>query len=85
VLEGGVAVEGGVGLVKKFLKDPKTRVRIAWVTLIVALVNWPLSQFTWASAEPPNILALSWLAIIFTCWDIIATADVRKEQDENGS
>jgi hypothetical protein len=57
---------------------PATRVLGAEWLFIVSTVAWPISQFTWASSEPPNVLALSWLAIIVTCIDIIVSADARE-------
>lgn len=62
--------------------DPEAR-RIAagWV-LLVSLVGWPLSQLTLARHEPPFVLALSWLALIFTALDIVCSTDARKALDD---
>jgi hypothetical protein len=56
-----------------------SRLRFAWVTLILSVVGWPLSAFTFAAQEPQAILALSWLAVAYTAWDIISTSDVHAE------
>lgn len=60
----------------------RLRLYVAWVLLIITLVGWPLSIFTFARDEPPVILSISWLALTLTAWDIIATADVRVKQDQ---
>lgn len=62
--------------------NPRWRRRIALVGVVVTLVGWPLSAFTWASGEPQFVLGLSWLAITLTMLDIAATTDVRTEQDQ---
>ena len=62
--------------------SPQWRRRAAAVLVVVSLIGWPLSAFTWAKDEPQFILGLSWLAITLTCADIWSTQDVRKEQDE---
>ena len=54
-------------------------IRAAWVLLVIAMVGWPLSQFTWAKDEPPFVLALSWLAIVLTCLDVLVTAHVKRD------
>jgi len=54
----------------------------ALVLVVITLIGWPLSAFTWASGEPQFVLGLSWMAITLTCLDIAATTDVRTEQDD---
>lgn len=71
----------------KALKSPRLRVWFAATLLCVCVVGWPLSQLTVARNEPPFVLALSWLALILTAMDILATTDVRaneptREDDE---
>jgi hypothetical protein len=61
---------------------PELRKRAAGIMIIVTLIGWPLSAFTFAANEPQFILGLSWLAITLTAVDIYATTDVRKEIDE---
>jgi uncharacterized membrane protein YfcA len=65
--------------------SPKARVRLAWVLLVASLVGWPLSALTIARGEPKVVLGLSWFAITLTALDIVLTADVRKEQDDDGN
>lgn len=62
--------------------SPRWRRRAALVLVVVSLIGWPLSAFTWAKDEPQFILALSWLAITLTAVDVAATTDVRAEQDQ---
>lgn len=66
------------------LADPHLRVRFAAFLLVGSTVAWPATQFTIARDEPPFTLGLSWFAIILTALDILNTADVRKEQHEDG-
>lgn len=53
------------------------KLRLAWVTIAVSLVGWPVSLFL--LDEPPAILSLSWLALTYTAWDIVSTADAGAE------
>jgi hypothetical protein len=62
--------------------SPVTRLRAAWIVVVVSVVGWPLSSLTWASREPQFVLGLSWLAITLTMVDILATSDVRAQQDD---
>lgn len=64
----------------------RARIIGAWILLIGATIGWPVSALTVAKEEPPFILGLSWLAIILTAVDILATQDVRKQEetDEEG-
>jgi hypothetical protein len=58
-------------------------VRFAQVLLVATCIGWPASAFTWARGEPQFILGLSWLALTLTALDVLFTADVRREQDED--
>lgn len=60
---------------------PRTRRRAAAVVLDLSLVLWPVAALTFARDEPQWVLGLSFLAITFTCLDVLYTADVRHEQD----
>ncbi len=51
----------------------------AWVLLVGALVGWPVSMLTVAKDEPPFVLALSWLAIVLTCVDLLTTSQIHQE------
>lgn len=64
--------------------SPKLRVRLAVFLLVVSIIGWPLSAVTFARDEPRTVLGLSWLAITLTALDILATSDVRREQDDEG-
>ena len=61
--------------------SPKWRRRAAGVLLVATLIGWPVSLLTVAKDEPPWVLSLSWLALTLTAADILATADVRAEQE----
>lgn len=63
--------------------SPRTRRRLAWLLALASLVAWPLTALTVARSEPQVVLALSWLAITFTIVDLIHTADVRVQQEED--
>lgn len=63
--------------------SPKVRARVARLACVVALIGWPLTQFTIARGEPPFTLGLSWLAIVLTFMDLAATTDVREHTEEN--
>jgi hypothetical protein len=63
--------------------SPRTRAVVARWLAIVAVVAWPVTQFTIARDEPPFVLGLSWFAIILTLADLAATTDVR-EREEDG-
>lgn len=57
---------------------PKTRVKAAWIFLLLTLVGGVYSVI-WISHDPFEkiLMAISWGAITITCLDIVLTADVR--------
>lgn len=61
--------------------SPRWRRRAAAALLVATLIGWPVSLFTVAKGEPPWVLSLSWLALTLTAADILATTDVRTEQE----
>lgn len=67
--------------------SPTQRRRAAVVLLVVSVVlGWPASWFL-PAIEPPwferVLLWISFLAITFTCADVLATTDVRAETDDD--
>jgi uncharacterized membrane protein YfcA len=50
--------------------------------LVGSLIGWPLTALTVAKDEPQFILALSWLAITLTAYDILKSARIHKDQEE---
>jgi hypothetical protein len=62
----------------------RARTVAAWVLLIGSIIGWPLSSLTWARGEPPFVLGLSWLAIILTSADLLATSQVHEEAGDRG-
>lgn len=65
--------------------SPVVRLRLSWLTLILSVAGMLLS-FVFLRGDPIFVatLALSWLAITFTCVDILSTSDVRATQEEDG-
>lgn len=61
------------------------RVKVAWIGLLLSLIMWPVSQFTFASSEPPVVLALSWLAICLVCVDIVINTKTLSKDDDDSS
>jgi hypothetical protein len=68
---------------------PVARVKFARALLIVSLVGWPVTHVLMVITDPPEnswvfhvLLAISFLALIYTALDTLFTADVRKEQDD---
>lgn len=53
----------------------KNRLKMAWTLLIISVIGWPLTALTVFKTEPQGILGLSWLAIILTALDVVATVD----------
>ena len=69
--------------------SPVARLQLAWVTVALTILGWPLSAI-WIGFDPPDekladqfILALSWIAITLTAIDVVMTSDVQAEQQEN--
>lgn len=71
------------------LRDPRIRLRLAMALGLCSLIGWPATHIAILIQHPAGtdgwvfhlLLALSWLAITLTAADIVATTDVRKEQD----
>jgi hypothetical protein len=53
---------------------------LAWVTLAVSLVGWPLTSLTVFKHEPQGILGLSWLALILGAANTLLTAVVNRDK-----
>lgn len=60
-------------------RGKRIKVVVAFWAVPGSLVAAVVSAFTWARDEPPNVLALSWLAITLTAIDILTTAQVHEE------
>jgi hypothetical protein len=61
--------------------SPRLRRLFALALLVGCVIGWPLSLVTFAKDEPPWVLSLSWLALILTALDLLATTDVRAVED----
>lgn len=70
---------------------PEVRVEVAVWVLLISVLAWPSTHVLMLITKPPDLtswaahvlLGISWLAIIVTAFDFIATTDVRT-QHENG-
>lgn len=75
------------------LRDPKTRMRLAAVLLVVSLVCWPMTHVAILVTKPAGasswvfhlLLALSWWAITFTALDILVNTEARTQLDGTDS
>lgn len=63
----------------------RARLMLAWGTIVLCLVLWPVSALTFARDEPATVLALSWLSPLLTAVNLLLTVSVRNEQDRNGA
>jgi hypothetical protein len=57
----------------------KARRAFVWFLLVSSTIGWPVCQFTVAKNEPPVILGISFLALIFSA----LTAIWVEEQNNN--
>ena len=60
---------------------PQTHIKVAWALLACCLVGWPLSLYFFTD-EPPIVMSLSWLALVYTAYDTIITANVNQEMSD---
>lgn len=66
------------------------RVKLAWALLASSLIGWPATHVLMLVTKPPDasswvfhvLLAISWLALVLTCWDIVNTSNVREQQED---
>lgn len=61
--------------------NPQRRRTAAAFVLVASLIGWPTTALTVFKDEPQGILALSWLALTLTAADVLATTDVRAQDD----
>lgn len=70
--------------------SPERRRRFALILLVLTLIGWPSTHVALLITHPAGssdwvfhlLLALSWLALTITALDLLATTDVRAEQDD---
>lgn len=62
--------------------NPKLRVGLAWTLLVVSVVGWPVTAIFFSKYIQQVILGLSWIALIISALGVLATTDVRKQQEE---
>lgn len=83
---GLVGVFGHVRIVpraRRWWRRQPGRVRFAVVLIAASAIGWPISAVTFARGEPFTILGLSWLAPLLTGVDILFTAQVHAQNDDN--
>ena len=64
--------------------NPKQRLRLAKLLFWVSIVLLPPAlavTWLWPPIGVLILQAVSFLALTFTAWDVVQTADVREEQD----
>lgn len=61
---------------------PRQRAKLARAAVLLCLLLWPVSMFTWARGEAPTVLFLSWAALVISLADVAATTDVREHDDD---
>jgi hypothetical protein len=59
-----------------------------YALLTLCLIGWPSTHVAIYITKPPEsswvfhlLLAISWLALVLTAWDIIETAKVREKEE----
>jgi ribose/xylose/arabinose/galactoside ABC-type transport system permease subunit len=62
----------------------RARTITAWILLTGSTIGWPISMLTWARAEPPFVLSLSWLAIIIGAAELLTSSQVHEDQHGDG-
>jgi len=67
----------------KIIRDPKLRFKGAVVLFFISVAGGIIST-VWIAKDPYErvLMAISWGAITITALDLIATTDVRKENDK---
>jgi 4-hydroxybenzoate polyprenyltransferase len=72
----------------KRIRDPHWRFRFAVVLFVFAAVGWPATHILMLVTDPPEnswvfhvLMVISWLAILMTALDLMATTDVRKQHE----
>lgn len=59
---------------RDLLFDADAQVYFSAGLMAVAIILWPISQLTFARKEPPTVLGLSWLALIFAAYAALVAA-----------
>lgn len=52
---------------------------IAWVAFLGGFVAWPVTAFTIFRDEPQGILGLSWVAVIYTGYQILQASHMHRK------
>jgi hypothetical protein len=69
--------------------SPRDRLRISWIVVVLTILGW-LTTSALFIADHGFVLfeqvinAISWWALTYTALDLLATSDVRAEQEAGG-
>lgn len=66
----------------KWAANPKVQVGLSIAIIVGSLIGWPVSALSVAKEEPQIILAISWLALIFSGYSSLVAALVDKKLDD---
>jgi hypothetical protein len=58
-------------------------VRFAWASVVVCVVAWPVTAVTIWRTQPQGVMALSWIAILYTAVQTLLTAYVKQDVDDS--
>lgn len=53
----------------------------SWALVVVCVVAWPLTSLTVFRDEPQGVLALSWIAIIYSAVTFAMTLKIKDDVD----
>lgn len=56
----------------------------AWFAFLGGIAGWPITAITIFKSEPQGILGLSWMAIIYTGFQILQQMHTQKLVENNG-
>lgn len=60
-------------------------VRASWIIVAISILAWPVTSLTVWKDSDQGILALSWIAVIYSALSFAVSAEVKKDVDEQNS
>lgn len=68
--------------------SPRSRLRISWIVVVLTLIGWATTAALFILDHgfvlfEQVINAISWWALTYTALDLLATSDVRAEQESS--
>lgn len=71
----------------------KFYVSFSWAMIGICAIGWPVTHAAMIIEHPPGasgwvfhlLLALSWLAIVYSAVGVIVSVDIKREQEKSGS